>query len=138
MVIDASAIVAIFFEEPGSHVLLNLIEGASSRVISAGTLLEAGIVLDQSASRSNQYHDRLDKFLEAMQIQVAAFSEEQAQMAREAYRQYGKGRHPAGLNFGDCMSYALAKSLDEPLLFKGTDFGLTDVRVAEKPQRLGG
>ncbi|WP_395015566.1 type II toxin-antitoxin system VapC family toxin [Dongia sp.] len=130
MVIDASAIVAIFFEEPDFRRLLNLIENAPSRLVSAGTLLEAGIVLDQSAARSNQYHDRLDKFLDAMHIQVVAFSEDHAQMAREAYRRYGKGLHPAGLNFGDCMSYALAKSLDEPLLFKGTDFGLTDVRIA--------
>jgi ribonuclease VapC len=129
MVIDASAIVAIFFEEPDAPKLLSLIEGAASRVISASTLLEVGIVLDQSATPSAEYRDRLDEFLKNLQIRVVAFSEDHAEMAREAYRRYGKGRHPAGLNFGDCMSYALAKSLDEPLLYKGTDFSLTDIQA---------
>jgi ribonuclease VapC len=130
MVIDSSAIIAIFYEEPDYRKLLQLIEGAKSRVISASTLLEAGIVLDQSAAPSAEYRDRLGEFLKNLKIRVIAFSEDHAQMAREAYRRYGKGRHPAALNFGDCMSYALAKSLDEPLLFKGTDFRLTDVRAA--------
>ncbi|HVZ02722.1 MAG TPA: type II toxin-antitoxin system VapC family toxin [Dongiaceae bacterium] len=129
MVIDASAIVAIFFEETGFRRLLELIQDAPSRVVSAATLLEAGIVLDQSSAPSER--DRLNDFLDGLQIRVAAFSEGQAQIAREAYRRYGKGLHPARLNFGDCMSYALAKSLDEPLLFKGTDFSLTDVKVAQ-------
>jgi ribonuclease VapC len=131
MVIDSSAIVAIFFQETGFRRLLELIQDAPSRVISAATLLEAGIVLDQSAAPSNREHDRLNEFLDGLQIRVVAFSEVQAQLAREAYRRYGKGLHPARLNFGDCISYALAKSLDEPLLFKGTDFSLTDVRVAQ-------
>ena len=130
MVIDASAIVAIFFEEPDFPKLLNVIQSAPSRLISAATRLEAGIVLDQSGAPSAEHRDRLSEFLEDLQIRVVAFSEAHAQTAREAYRRYGKGRHPAGLNFGDCMSYALAKSLDEPLLYKGTDFSLTDVRVA--------
>jgi ribonuclease VapC len=130
MVIDASAIVAIFFEERDFRGLLDLIQNADSRMISAATLLQAGIVLDRSVALAEEHRDRLGEFLDALQIRVVAFSEAQAQMAREAYRRYGKGRHPAALNFGDCMSYALAKSLDEPLLFKGTDFGLTDVQVA--------
>jgi ribonuclease VapC len=130
MVIDASAIVAIFFEEKGFETLLDLIQNAPSRVISAGTLLETGIVLDQSARIPTGQSDRVIDFLDSLEIRVIAFSEDQAQLAREAYRRYGKGLHPAGLNFGDCMSYALAKSLDEPLLFKGTDFSLTDIRVA--------
>ena len=84
-------------------------------MISAATILEIGIVLDQSATLSKEGVDRLDAFLTSLQIGVAAFTETHAQIAREAYRRYGKGRHPAGLNFGDCMSYALAKSLDDAL-----------------------
>jgi ribonuclease VapC len=137
MVIDASAIVAIFFEERDHRQLLSVIQDAPSRFISAATLLEAGIVWDQSTTGWDDQRDRLGEFLATLQIQVVAFSEAQAHLAREAYRRFGKGRHPAGLNFGDCMSYALAKSKDEPLLFKGTDFSLTDVRVARPSQHPG-
>ena len=132
MVIDASAVVAILKDEPEANLFALLIRRAPTRWISTGTYLEAGIVLDQLArSVSDDTKDLLSDLLRGSGIVLVPFSEAHGQIARDAYRRYGKGRHRANLNFGDCMSYALAKSLDEPLLFKGTDFGLTDVRVAQ-------
>jgi ribonuclease VapC len=130
MVIDTSAIVAIFLKEPESPQFIALIGAASTRFVSAGTLLECGIALDQRP-RPAPGVDELAEFLTNAGISVVPLSEAHAQLARAAYRRYGRGIHRAQLNFGDCMSYALAKSLDEPLLFKGTDFRLTDVRVAQ-------
>jgi len=130
MVIDASAVVAILEDEPDADRLASLIRRAQTRWMSAVTFLEAGIVLDQRVRRTPEAtRDQLSDLVDAARIALVPFTAAHAQMARQAYRRYGKGRHPAGLNFGDCMSYALAKSLDEPLLFKGTDFALTDIRV---------
>jgi ribonuclease VapC len=96
--------------------------------MSAATLVETGIVM---LTRYGEHGEReVDLFVQRAAIDVIAVSEEHAELARGAYRQYGKGRHPAGLNFGDCFSYALAAALDEPLLFVGDDFSKTDIKVA--------
>lgn len=131
MVIDASAVVAILKDEPDADHFALLIRRAATRWMSTATYLEAGIVLDQRAPGAPQdTKDPLSDLLRGSGISLVPLSEAHAEIAREAYRRYGKGRHRAELNFGDCMSYALAKSLDEPLLFKGSAFSLTDVRVA--------
>jgi ribonuclease VapC len=131
MVIDTSAVVAILKDEPEANDFALLIRRAPTRWMSTSTYFEAGIVVDQLTGRApDDTKDRLGDLLRSSGIMLVPFSEAHAEIAREAYRRYGRGRHKADLNFGDCMSYALAKSLDEPLLFKGTDFSLTDVQVA--------
>jgi ribonuclease VapC len=127
MVIDTSAIAAIFFAEPERHTFLNSITAAGNRLISAATVLETGMVLE---SRQGEAAGReFDLFVVRAGIQIVSVDAEQVDIARSAWRQYGKGRHPAALNFGDCFSYALAKATGEPLLAKGTDFGLTDLEI---------
>ena len=131
MIVDPSVIVAIFLEEPDAADFSIRLRRADVRRMSTASLFEAGILLDQRAGlEPDEPIDELRAFLQKVRIELVPFTEDHAQIARVAYRRYGKGRHPAGLNFGDCISYALAKSLDEPLLFKGTDFSLTDIRVA--------
>jgi ribonuclease VapC len=127
MVIDTSALAAIFFAEPERQSFLNAITAAGSRLLSAATLLETGIVLE--ARQGEAAGREFDLFVVRANLQVVPVDAEQADLARSAWRAYGKGRHPAALNFGDCFSYALAKSSGEPLLAKGTDFNLTDVAV---------
>jgi ribonuclease VapC len=132
MVVDPSVVVAIFLEEPDAEDFSLALRRAGVRRMSTASLFEAGIVLDQRAGlEPEEPNDELRALLQRVGIELVPFTERHAQIARVAYRRYGKGRHPAGLNFGDCMSYALAKSLDEPLLFKGTDFSLTDVKVVK-------
>ena len=128
MIVDSSVIIAIFLGEPDAEDLSLRLRRADVRRMSTASLFKAGIVLDQRAGL--EPGDELYAFLQSVRIELVPFTEDHAQIARIAYRRYGKGRHPAGLNFGDCMSYALAKSLDEPLLFKGTHFSRTDVRLA--------
>jgi ribonuclease VapC len=129
MICDSSAIVAILRAEPDAPEFAGAIEDAAVRRISAVSYVEAVVVIDSGkdaiASR------RFDDFLRASRITVETVTLRQAEIARQAYRDFGKGRHKAGLNFGDCFSYALAKEMDEPLLFKGTDFRYTDVEIAE-------
>lgn len=98
------------------------------RRISAASLLETSMIL-QSRRKDEGVRD-LDYLIMLLKIEVVPFNESQARLARDAFKSYGKGRHAAGLNFGDCMSYALARETGEELLFKGTDFSATDVRVA--------
>lgn len=129
MVIDTSALVAIFLNEPERQTLLDHIIAAETRLISAATLLEAGIILE--ARRGESAGREFDLFLLRANLQIIPVDSEQADLARSAWRTYGKGRHPAALNFVDCFSYALAKATGEPLLAKGTDFGLTDIGVQE-------
>lgn len=129
MIIDTSALVAILRAEPDARRFAEAIAAAHRPRISAATYVELGAVFDRAhdaiASR------RVDELLDAASIVVEPVTVEQAGIARAAYRDFGKGSgHPAGLNFGDCFSYALAKSLDETLLFKGTDFAETDIRAA--------
>ena len=129
MIVDTSAIVAILRDEADSRRYAEAIEAAPVSRMSAATYVELGAVIDRAhdavASR------RLDELIETAHIVIEPVTPEQARVARSAYRDFGKGSgHRAGLNFGDCFSYALAKAFAEPLLFKGTDFSLTDVRAA--------
>jgi ribonuclease VapC len=129
MVIDTSAIAAIFFAEPERHTFLNSITAAGNRLISAATVLETGMVLE---SRQGEAAGReFDLFVVRAGIQIVSVDAEQVDVARSAWRKYGKGRHAAALNFGDCFSYALAKATGEPLLAKGTDFASTDITVSK-------
>ena len=128
MVIDTSAIAAIFFDEPERQKFLSAITSTQSRLISAATVLEAGIVLE---SRQGEAAGReFDLFVVRANLQTVSVDADQIDVARSAWRKYGKGRHPAGLNFGDCFAYALAKSTGEPLLFKGNDLGHTGIAPA--------
>jgi ribonuclease VapC len=127
MVIDTSALVAIFLAEPERKVLLDLLLQAESRMISAATVLETGIVLE--ARRGESAGREFDLFVVRANLLVVPVDSDQTEIARSAWRKYGKGRHPAGLNFGDCFAYALAKFAGEPLLAKGTDFAATDIQV---------
>ncbi len=127
MVIDTSALVAIFLAEPERRRFLDLVIEAPTRLISAANLLETGIVLE--AKRGEGAGREFDLFVVRANLEVVSVDGEQVEIARAAWRKYGKGRHPAGLNFGDCFAYALAKFLGEPLLAKGTDFAQTDVEV---------
>lgn len=129
MILDASAIVAILRKEPEAAEFIAKMVQASVCRISASTYLEAGIVMDSAADPV--ISRRLDDLINDAPIIVAPFTETQAKLARQAYRDFGKGSgHAASLNFGDCFSYALAKELGEQLLFKGDDFSKTDIEVA--------
>lgn len=128
MVIDASALLAILLGEPGHESLNERIVNASRRLISAATVVEAGIVLLSRQSAANERF--LDVFLQSAGIETIPVDGAQAQVARGAFRRFGKGRHPAGLNFGDCFAYALAAATGEPLLYKGDDFAKTDIAAA--------
>ena len=127
MVIDTSALVAIFLAEPERRKFLDLIIAAETRLISAANALETGIVLE--ARRGEAAGREFDLFVVRANLQVVPVDGEQVEIARSAWRKYGKGRHPATLNFGDCFAYALAKSSGEPLLAKGSDFAATDIEV---------
>ena len=127
MVIDTSALAAIFFAEPERDTSLAAVTVADARLVSAATVLEAGMVIE---SRQGEAAGReFDLFVVRANLQVVSVDAEQADLARSAWRKYGKGRHPAALNFGDCFSYGLAKAAGEPLLAKGTDFAATDIVV---------
>ena len=126
MVIDTSVLIAILENEPEAHLFGESIIQAKMRLLSAASLLETSIVIE--SRRGNEGKIKLDSLLKKTGFQVISVSLEQAQIARSAYRMYGKGQgHPAQLNFGDCFSYALAKAFDQPLLFKGNDFSQTDI-----------
>ncbi|SDX46701.1 type II toxin-antitoxin system VapC family toxin [Thiocapsa roseopersicina] len=128
MVIDPSALLAILQDEPERRAFNELIEAASQRRLSTASFVELSIVIE--ARRGAEGIRDLDLFLATAGTEFVAFDMAQARLAREGFRRFGKGRHPAGLNLGDCFSYALARALDEPLLFKGDDFPLTDVKLA--------
>jgi ribonuclease VapC len=127
MVIDTSAIVAILFGEPEARRFAHAIDQDSLRLMSAVSVLEATMVVESELGEAGGRE--LDLLLHRAGIEVVGFLPEQLDAARHAFRAYGKGRHPAGLNFGDCFSYALAKSAGQSLLFKGNDFARTDVEV---------
>jgi len=127
MVIDTSALIAIFLAEPERQNFLELILAAETRLFSAASVVETGIVIE--ARRGDAAGREFDLFLVRCNLQVIPVDAEQADLARTAWRRFGKGRHPAALNFGDCFAYALAKSTGEELLAKGTDFTLTDIAV---------
>jgi ribonuclease VapC len=127
MIVDASAIIAILRGEDDEPALARALEEAPVRRISAATYVEAAIVTD--SNRNPVLSRRFDDLLRHSAIVIEPVTAEQAVIARDAYRDFGKGRHRAGLNFGDCFAYALAKVMGEPLLFKGDDFRHTDVEV---------
>jgi len=129
VIVDSSAVVAILGLERDARELAEAVEEASEVRMSAVSYVEVAIVLD--SRRNPALSRRLDDFVRETQIVLEPVTVEQAKLAREAYRDYGKGRHRAGLNFGDCFAYALAKDKREPLLFKGDDFRRTDVEAAE-------
>jgi ribonuclease VapC len=128
MVIDTSAIVAIALNEPEAPAFEQRIADDPVRLISAATVLEAAMVLETRLGEPGG--SELDLWLHKVGVDIVAVEPEHADQARRAWRRYGKGRHPAGLNFGDCFSYALAAMTGEPLLFKGDDFARTDLRPA--------
>jgi ribonuclease VapC len=129
LVVDTSAVVALLKSEPGWETLATRLHAASSRVLSVANWVELSLV---AAGRHGDEAtlEFLDRFLQTAAIELRPVDEPQARIAREAFLRFGKGRHPAGLNFGDCFSYALARTLDAPLLFVGNDFIQTDVQVA--------
>ena len=136
MILDTSAIVAILRDEPEAESFANAIEAAKARRISAVNYAEAAVVID--ASRDPVASRRFDDFCRVAKLVVEPVTEAQARIAREAYRDFGKGSgHPAALNFGDIFAYALARTTGEPILFKGDDFARTDLApaIAEKSDK---
>ena len=128
MIIDTSAVLAVLLAEPDAEHYEKTIAHTLPRQMSAVGLLEAAIVLESRGGMAAA--NELDLFLQAAEIELVAVTAEQAQAARRAWRRFGKGNHPAGLNFGDCFAYALAETNNEPLLFKGEDFARTDIEAA--------
>jgi ribonuclease VapC len=128
MVVDTSVVVAILLKEPDREAFTRKLARASSRQLSSVSYLEAGIVLTSHFGDVAELS--LDRMLLQARIEIVPVTPTQAKLAFEAFRRYGKGRHPAKLNLGDCFSYALAKNAAEPLLFKGNDFARTDIMVA--------
>ena len=129
MIIDASALIAILRDEPEAGTFAKAIAGTNTRRVSAVNYVEAAAVID--ASRNPVASRRFDDLFREADLIIEQVTEAQAQIAREAYRDFGKGSgHPAGLNFGDCFAYALAKTTGEPILFKGDDFSRTDLSPA--------
>ena len=125
MVVDTSAILAILFGEAEAERFAAAIDADPTRLVSAALVLEATIVAEMRKGPPGERE--LDLLLLKAGIETVAFGEQQLRVARHAFRTYGKGRHAAGLNFGDCFSYAASRTTGEPLLFKGDDFALTDV-----------
>lgn len=125
MVLDTSALLAILLDEPERRSFSEAIDAAERRLLSAANFVEASMILESRHGADGVRE--LDRLLTVAQVELVAVDREQALAAREAFRAYGKGRHPAGLNYGDCFAYALATVRAEPLLFKGNDFGATDV-----------
>lgn len=135
MIVDTSVILAILFEEGDAELYARAITQADSCRMSAATFVEAAAVVD--AQTKDKGSRQFDAFIRRAAIAIEPVTEEQAYIARQAYADFGKGRHPAGLNFGDCFSYALAKVTGEPLLFKGKDFKRTDIVSAlESPEKV--
>ncbi|MGH6899674.1 MAG: type II toxin-antitoxin system VapC family toxin [Geminicoccaceae bacterium] len=125
MVVDSSVAIAILRREEGWERLRDALLSAGRCAMSSATLVEAGMVMEGRLGRAGGRD--LDRLVAEVPIEIVPFDFAQTTLAREAFRRFGKGRHPAGLNFGDCLSYALAKHLAAPLLFTGGDFVRTDV-----------
>jgi len=129
VIIDTSALIAILRAEDDASNMALAIERAQARKISAASYLETAVVID--ASRDPVASRRFDELVDTAELRIEPVTHDQARIARDAYRDFGKGSgHKASLNFGDCFAYALAKSTGEPLLFKGNDFGHTDITPA--------
>jgi ribonuclease VapC len=130
MVIDTSALMAILFDEPERGQFLTYIRDDPVRFLSAATLIESSIVFE--SRKGPEAGNELDNFVRRSLFDIVPVDRAQAEAARQAYRRYGKGRHPAGLNFGDCFAYALARVTGEPLLFKGADFGAANIEAVDR------
>ncbi len=129
MIVDSSALVAVLRREPEADTFTRVIGEIAAPAISVASFFETAIVLD--SQRDPVISRELDRFCKDANMQFTPVDQTQMQIARQAYRDFGKGSgHPARLNFGDCFAYALAKALDEPLLYKGADFSHTDIRPA--------
>jgi ribonuclease VapC len=128
MVVDSSALLAILQMEPEADRFLAALHGSRRLLLSAANLLETAIVIGSRRGRGG-WQD-LDELIDGAGIAVEAVAHRHVLIAREAYQEYGRDNHPAGLNFGDCFAYALAKERDLPLLYKGDDFTRTDIRAA--------
>jgi ribonuclease VapC len=129
MIVDSSAIMAILLKEPEALRLTTAIAESPVCRLPAPCLLEASMLIIGRSSAEGLRD--LDLYIARSRMQIAPFTESQARIARSAFERFGKGRHPAKLNFGDCMSYAVARDLGEALLFKGTDFQQTDITAAD-------
>jgi ribonuclease VapC len=127
MVLDTSALLAMLLDEPDAEALRVAIEADETRLVSAATCLETAIVIE--ARKGEAGGRELDLFMRTAEIALVVVDAEQVAEARRAYRRFGRGRHPAGLNFGDVFAYALARTSGEALLFKGDDLAKTDARV---------
>jgi ribonuclease VapC len=125
MVIDTSAMIAILLNEPEAQAYAKAIANDPKRLINAFNLFETAIVIE--AKKGEAGGIELDLLMHRARIEAVSMSAELVEVARAAWRTYGKGNHPASLNIGDCCAYALAKYSGEPLLFKGQDFALTDI-----------
>lgn len=128
MIVDTSALIAVLRAEDDADRYIQALAEAADVRISAATWVEAAVVVD--ANHDPVLSGRFDDLISEAAITVEAVTADHARLARQAYRDFGKGQHPAGLNFGDCFSYALARATGQPLLFKGGDFTLTDVAPA--------
>jgi len=129
VIVDTSIIIAILRAEPDAAEIREVLARPQVRRMSAVSYVEAGVVVD--SNRNPVLSRRFDDLLRDVQMTIEPVTVNQARLAREAYRDFGKGRHRAGLNFGDCFAYALAKEKGETLLFKGDDFRQTDIEPAE-------
>lgn len=128
MIVDTSAVVAVLLDEPDALRFATAIMTTAGIAVSAATRVEMTLVLEGRGGEAAGAN--LDKFLADAQAEIIPFTAEHATLARDAWRRYGRGRHPAALNLGDCFAYALAKARNQPLLFKGDDFAQTDVKAA--------
>ena len=128
MIVDSSAIIAILNAEADAEVFADAIANTPHCLMSAANYLEAAVVIDRQ--RGAEAGRQFDALIARAAIKIEPVTREQADIARQAYLDFGKGKHPASLNFGDCFAYALARSLHLPLLFKGSDFSLTDIKPA--------
>jgi len=128
VIVDTSALLAILEQEPEAERIAHAIASDAGCSLSSATLVEAGIVVQ--ARRGDEGARDLDLLIAKLGVTVVPFTARQADLARKAYRSYGRGQHPAALNFGDCFAYALAKDTSEPLLAKGQDFHKTDILLA--------
>ena len=128
MVIDSSALLAILFNEAEQRQFNEKIEADAIRFLSAASYLEAATIIDDRLGYEGARDLKL--FIAEAEIEIVPVTLEQAEIVREAYRNYGRGNHPARLNYGDCFAYALAKATQQPLLFKGEDFAKTDIAAA--------
>ncbi len=125
MIVDSSAILSILYAEADAEIYVDAITNTTQCLMSAANYLETAVVVD--TQRGAEAGRQFDVFIARAAIQIEPVTREQADIARQAYLDFGKGKHPAALNFGDCFAYALARSLHLPLLFKGNDFSMTDI-----------